>query len=107
MLVRTALTKMVCLVRPILVMNVFNFLSCQDFRWVWKVFVQLFLLSSSESLRLARRQHTVRAQRDSTCTNTFLALFCINFCVHVYLSLFVFTTYLCILQLILSKALFV
>ena len=64
MLVRTALTKMVCLVRPILVMNVFNFLSCQDFRWVWKVFVQLFLLSSSESLRLARRQHTVRAQRD-------------------------------------------
>ena len=31
---------------------------------MWKVFVQLFLLSSSESLRLARRQHTVRAQRD-------------------------------------------
>ena len=62
---------------------------------MWKVFVQLFLLSSSESIRLVDNTPYV-LKEISTCTNTCLGLFCINFCVQVYLSLFVFTTYLCI-----------
>ena len=71
---------------------------------MWKVFVQPFLLSSSESFRLVDNTPYV-LKEISTFTNTFLGLFYSNFCVQVYLSLFVFTSYLSILQLVLSKAL--
>ena len=73
---------------------------------MWKVFVQLFLLSSSESLRLARRQHTVRAQRDFDMYKYFSW-----FILHQFLCTGVFE-FVCIynlfmyLQLVLSKALF-
>lgn len=73
---------------------------------MWKVFVKLFLLSSSESLRLARRQHTVRAQRDFDMYKYFSW-----FILHQFLCTGVFE-FVCIynlfmyLQLVLSKALF-
>ena len=73
---------------------------------MWKVFVQLFLLLSSESLRLARRQHTVRAQRDFDMYKYFSW-----FILHQFLCTGVFE-FVCIynlfmyLQLVLSKALF-
>ena len=48
---------------------------------MWKVFVPLFLLSSTEKLRLARRQHTVCAQR--------------GFDMYKYFSWFILHQFLC------------